>query len=427
MTSLYEELLQQAPRKDVEKVNRKTIKKKPIEIPMEGDRLPTVEEVKKYKHKLSIQRYSEKQRYKHKAIAEELSQKYWFTIDRNFIYQDWEGIYADYVEALERIDKEVPDKLLPISVQKDYDYILSTKKDWCRGNNRWFAVDWFQWTIPNLHSKYKMKIGWPIKVASTYSANHIYGYLLKVQDAIWEYLEWFAKQYNQSVEEYVKDNYNPEDIHLCWKQHRGLYRPITYATKWSWMDMLYKGLPNNIKNYIYDYVRLIYEDNFLRQEVNLPFTTYVMWDYIYLWSNWCMVVSLTGNGEVYSEENRKLVHQWGLYGTLPTKKYSLTERIPLFYWDNVKLVKVSSASIEEDRVRHNNWMYDLYIVPTRVGRWASFTSSTTLQEVIDKFDALTYEEATIIPYSKRTPKYPKRDPPMTYPIKKNILYYNDED
>lgn len=76
MASLYEELLQQAPRKDVEKVNRKTIKKKPIEIPMEGDRLPTVEEVKKYKHKLSIQRYSEKQRYKHKAIAEELSQKY---------------------------------------------------------------------------------------------------------------------------------------------------------------------------------------------------------------------------------------------------------------------------------------------------------------------------------------------------------------
>lgn len=438
--SLYEELLSQAPKKKLwyRKVNKEIKKKLEEEASIQGDeidKLLSPEEVKEKKRqerkKAANTRRIQNDYIRAKKKQQDLIDKYGIYISRMFIYtEDLEEIVANYRDAQEEYYKKMDTSNIHIRIspqdEEDFNYIQSTKEDRCRGNNRWFSVDWFQWTIPNSDARRKVKINFPIRVANTYSANHIYGYLIKSQQAAYEYLDWFAKKYSLTVEEYVKANFKEEDYHTSWKIHRGLYRPIEYATKWSWLDVITKGVQVRLRRLIFYYIRLIYEGKFMLWEACLPFTTYLSWDYIYLGSNWCMVASLTGNGEIFNEENRRLIHQWWVMASVPTKKYSLFDRIPLFYWDDMIMVKISSAKLREDEwwIVHNNWQYSLYITPRGEAKWENvLTRDTSLEWVQDKFNAPTYEEC-LIEYSDWAPTLPSRDIQMNPSTKKNVLVYD---
>lgn len=271
--SLYEELLSQAPKKKLwyRKVNKEIKKKLEEEASTQGDeidKLLSPEEVKEKKRqerkKAANTRRIQNDYIRAKKKQQDLIDKYGIYISRMFIYtEDLEEIVANYRDAQEEYYKKIDTSNIHIRIspqdEKDFNYIQSTKEDRCRGNNRWFSVDWFQWTIPNSDARRKVKINFPIRVANTYSANHIYGYLIKSQQAAYEYLDWFAKKYSLTVEEYVKANFKEEDYHTSWKIHRGLYRPIEYATKWSWLDVITKGVQVRLRRLIFYYIRLIYE------------------------------------------------------------------------------------------------------------------------------------------------------------------------
>lgn len=170
-----------------------------------------------------------------------------------------------------------------------------------------------------------------------------------------------------------------------------------------------------------DYIRMIYEWAFSLCEACVPFNTYIVGDYVLFGNKACAVPSMFGNGEFFSEANRDVIHHRGKYALRVKPLYDIANKIPIFNWTNMKIVKTTEVKISDDDEWHNNWSYSYYLVPPTNKLWRLWNKGTTIEQAIERFHTPSTD---LMKVPQFTPKTDLTDMQFPSRTKAHIFYFN---
>ena len=430
---LYEELLGNKPKTDIkekkhsDKVAREKREKKKEELEKEAeDRMLTVEEVKALRHKENCRRATHKHLWKEKIKKALWEENNWFTIWRRNVYlgkEFWDSMWEIYEETMSDC-RETSGLFWSENEIRDIEYLNRHKYDWMRDGSR-FWMAWYCGYLSKSNARDKCPIWSPIKLIATQSLQKIYNNYLDWQRATRKHLEELAKARGMSVQDFVKWGYRYEDLIKGWRW-RWVSRRATYKPReWSWLEEVTKDIVFKYRITSLDYIRMIYEDRFMLSEALIPSRTYIAWDFVLFGNKACAVPSMFGNGEYFNEENRELIHHWGQYVLMLRPKFNIANKVPIFYWDNMKLVRVSDEKIydKEDKRRHNNWHYSFYLVPDTPKLGKLGPSELSMEEIINKFHTPSVD---LMEVRWLHPTTTKEDMKFVKKLKQNVFYFKDD-
>lgn len=392
MDSLYEELLRSPIKDNLKKKHHsdkrarelRAQKKEALKKEAE-DRMLTVEEVKAIRRKETKMRARYNRIAKEEQWVREWNEKYWMDITRTWAYL-WESFWKEVSEEYHKIEadsRNISKIVLSEDDEKDMNYLSKHMYDWWYNEN-WNWISRYNWHINK--TKKTMNIWQVIKLMSTTSIESIYAHYLCAQEVVYTTLEQKAKERGMSVQSFVEWGFREEDI--IWKvRWRWKTRRITPRTRQgSWLEDVLKDIPQLYGRSAPWYVKMIKDWTFMRWEVCLPYTVYLLWDYVFFGTSASAVVSLTWNWEVFSEENREVLHKWWRY-PMCFLDFTVAHKIPRFHWEWMRLVRVPSDKIydEDEWTCHSNWFFNYYLVPQTKYLWVWLTKDYTLQSLIDKY------------------------------------------
>lgn len=429
MTSLYEDLLNEKPKVWLRAKRNREIRNardgEKYELD-EEDKLLTPEEVKAKRLKRQLKEWKDRFLIKEKQWQKEWNEKYWLSITRTFVYlkEDfWKWVSETYHE-LEADSHNLPDISLSENDMKDLEYLRSHKYDWAFDWHL-FWMSWFNWfTRISMHRK-TWRICSPIKLIPTYSLDITYSRALSTQAKVWKHLEGLSKERGMSVQAFVEWGYRDEDVLVIRRRAGKSVRMFHKAREGSWLEEAISWLKRPDKIVAMDYIRMIRDWIFTLGEVCIPFRTYIVGDYVFFGNCSCAVPSMFGNGEFFSEKNRETIHHWWRYITRNRVNIGTANTIPVFYWDNMKLVRVSDVKIDdEDTWWNNNGSYSFYLVPPTKYLWYMRNNSMTMQNAIDRFRTVVVEE---MPVYDKQPKTELNDANIPKRSKNKVFYFNTEE
>lgn len=424
---LYEDLLNEKPKVWLRaKRNRELRKEKggqTVEVD-EGDKLLTPEEIKAKRLKRQLKEWKDRWLVKEKQWMEEWNAKYWLDIARTYVYLK-EDFWAAIAETYHEIEEEghlLPDISMSENDLKDRDYILRHKYDWFYDWSR-FGMSRFNWYVSKSNARNRRTIWSPIKLIPTMSLQSIYTHYIDRQIEIWNHLQNLANVRGMSVPAFVRWGFREEDIirgrRGYWRSRRATFKP----REGSWLDDVIRWVSFNNRITAIDYIRMIYEGTFMLSEACIPFNTYVVGDYVLFGNKACAVPSMFGNWEFFNEENRETIHRMARYALRVNPDYNIANKVPIFNWENMRLVKVSSEKISDWDEVHNNWSYSFYLVPPTDKLWNIWNKDVSFEQVIDKFKT---PDVSVMDVKDAHPKTDKDDLKFTRKLKQNIFYFNTD-
>lgn len=428
---LYEDLLNEKPKVWLRaKRNRELRKEKngqTVEVD-EEDGLLTPEEIKAKRLKRQLKEWKDRWLVKEKQWMEEWNAKYWLDIARTYVYlkEDFWAAIADTYHEIEEDSKILPDVSMSENDLKDRNYLLSHKYDWYYDGSR-FGMSRYNWFLSKSYARWKRTIGSPIKLIPTASLQKIYNNYLSAQQRTREHLQELAKQRGMSVQAFVEWGFREEDI-IRGRRGSLLSKRPTYKPKeWSRLEDVMKDAPFRYRIVGLDYIRMIRDGTFTLWEACIPFNTYVVGDYVLFGNKTCAVPSMFGNGEFFSEANRETLHHWWRYALRLKVQVNVANKIPIFNWRDMRLVKVPSTKIsdyrwcmEEDQW-HNNCDYSYYLVPPTNKLGKLWNKDTTMQQAIDRFHTPSTD---LMEIWEAHPKTSLTDMQFPSRAKANIFYFD---
>lgn len=428
---LYEELLGSKPKTDIkekkhnDKVAREKRKAKKEALEKEAeDRMLTVDEVKDIKRKEAIKWYSQTHLWKEKIKKALREEDNWFTIWRRNVYLGkdfWDSMWDIYEETMSKC-KETSGLFWSENEIRDIEYLNWHKYDWMRDGSR-FWMSWYCGYMSKSNARDKCAIWSPIKLIATQSLQKIYNNYLDGQEATRKHLEGLAKERWMTVRDFVKRWYRYEDLIKGWRW-RWVSRRATYKPReWSWLEEVTKDIIFKYRITSLDYIRMIYEDKFMLSEALIPFRTYIVWDFVLFGNKACAVPSMFWNWEYFNQENRELIHHRWQYALMLRPNFNIANKVPIFYWDDMKLVRVSDEKIydKEDKVWHNNWHYSYYLVPELAKLGKLGPSELSMEEIINKFHT---PSAELMEVRWLNPTTTKEEMKFVKKQKRNIFYFD---
>ena len=131
-----------------------------------------------------------------------------------------------------------------------------------------------------------------------------------------------------------------------------------------------------------------------------------------------------GNWEYFNKENRELIHKRGQYILRINPDFNIANKIPIFYWDNMKLIKVSNEKIydKDEKKWHNNWYYSYFLVPELAKLGKLGPSELSMEEIINKFHT---PDESLMEVKQMNPKTEKEEMAFVKKLKQNIFYFED--
>lgn len=422
---LYEDLLNEKPKVWLRaKRNRELRKEKSgqtVEVD-EGDKLLTPEEVKAKRLKRQLKEWKDRWLVKEKQWMEEWNAKYWLDIARTYVYlkEDFWAAIAETYHELEADSHLLPDISMSENDLKDRDYLFNHKYDWYYDGS-WFGKSRYNWYLSRSNARWKRTIWSPIKLIATSSLQKIYNNYLSAQQRIREHLQELAKQRGMSVQAFVEWWFREEDIirgrRWYWSSRRTTYKP----KEWSWLYEVMEDAPFKYRIVGMDYIRMISEWVFSLCEACVPFNTYIVGDYVLFGNKACAVPSMFGNGEFFSEANRDVIHHRGKYALRVKPLYDIANKIPIFNWINMKVIRTTEVKISDDDEWHNNWSYSYYLVPPTNNLWKLRNKDTTIEQAMERFHTPSTD---LMKVPQFTPKTDLTDMQFPSRTKTHIFYFN---
>ena len=423
---LYEDLIQEKPKSWLRAKRNREIRKERKEVELsEEDRLLTPEEIKAKRLKRQQKEAKDRWLIKEKQWMEERNAKYWLDIGRTYVYlkEDFRASIAETYHELENESHIIPERTASENDEKDKDYILSHKYDWFADGSR-FWMSRYNGYVSRSNARDRWTIWDSIKLIPTTSLQQVYINYLDAQKAVRNHLSEKAKERGMSVQSYVDWGYREEDV-VRWRRWYLSSRRATFKPReWSWLEEALSGLNFKHRIVALDYVRMIHEWTFCLTEACIPFKTYIVGDYVLFGNKACAVPSMFWNWEFFSEKNRELIHRWWRYALRIRPIYNIANKIPIFNWTNMKLVKVSSEKISDKDERHNNSTYSFYLVPQTSDLWRKRNKTITLEQAIERFHT---PDADLMELKEMHPKTTKENINFTKKCKRNIFYFDTTD
>ncbi len=422
---LYEDLLNEKPKVWLRAKRNRLLRKErsgqTVEVD-EEDKLLTPEEVKAKRLKRQLKEWKDRWLVKEKQWMEEWNAKYWLDIARTYVYlkEDFWAAIAETYHELEADSHLLPDISMSENDLKDRDYLFNHKYDWYYDGS-WFGKSRYNWYLSKSFARWKRTIWSPIKLIATASLQKIYNNYLSAQQRIREHLQELSKQRGMSVQAFVEWWFREEDIirgrRWRWNSRRATYRP----REWSWLYEVMEDAPFKYRIVGMDYIRMIYEWVFSLCEACVPFNTYIVGDYVLFGNKACAVPSMFGNGEFFSEANRETIHHRGKYALRVKPLYNIANKIPIFNWTNMKIVKTSEVKISDDDEWHNNWNYSYYLVPPTENLWKLRNKDVNIEQAIERFHTPSTD---LMRVPRFTPKTDLTDMQFPSRTKTHIFYFN---